>query len=54
MSYIKEEPADFEDYPNGPEGLQPSLGLKVPDNFDRDEWEKLTGVIVTAFYHVIY
>jgi hypothetical protein len=54
ISYIKEEPTDFEDYPNRPKGLQPSLGLKVPDNFNRDKWEKLTDIIITAFYHVIY
>jgi hypothetical protein len=52
MAYIKKEPIDFEDYPNGPEGIQPSLDVQVPENFEREEWVNLTDVIITALYHI--
>jgi hypothetical protein len=41
MEFIKQEPYD------GPTGLAPPLLIEVPLGFERDEWEKLTEVIIT-------
>jgi hypothetical protein len=45
MENIEEEPLDF------PEGLLPPKDIAIPVNFERDEWEALTEVIITVFYH---
>jgi hypothetical protein len=36
-----------------PEGLLPSLEIEVPQGFEREEWEKLTEVIITFIYNSI-
>ena len=45
MATIKDEPIDV------PEGLVPRTPTQVPLGFERDEWEKLTKVIITVNYN---
>lgn len=45
MATIKDEPIDV------PEGLVPRTPTQVPLGFERDEWEKLTEVIIIVNYN---
>jgi hypothetical protein len=54
MSVVKQEPAgdkfeSLDDY----QSLQQEPQDDIADGFEREEWEALTGVIITALYHSV-
>lgn len=46
MTTVKDEPQDE------PEGLLPPRDIIPPPHFEKEEWEKLTEVIISFFYHI--
>jgi hypothetical protein len=54
MTVVKQAPAGDEFEPlDDYRSLQQEPEADIPNSFEREEWEDLTGVIITALYHSI-